>query len=300
MLVAVAAVEVLVRVASKVAQTLNLVLHSVRVNDVHDDSDAILVCFIHQLLQFLWRAETATWSEEVGNVVAETAVVRVLGNGHDLDAVVAILDDAREHIVLEFSVGSHLFRILSHTDVAFVDEQWVSVWLEILFLPNVRCFRSPNLCGENLRVFVLYHSVNPSRDALAFPTLPFHVEFEQIAVLHGTRTEFQFPVARVLQTLHLVLVLLLPVVEIAHHVDVSGIWCPLTQHPSALVGAVETIIKIAIGKVREFLLAIVGELVEFPERMLMSSANSILKRFEPCIILHQSDMLYFLRSHTDY
>ena len=299
MLVAVTTVEILIRVASKVAQSLNLVLHSVRMNNVHDDSDAMLVCFIHQLLQFLWCAETATWSEEIGNMVAETAVVRVLSNCHDLDAVVAVLDDAREHIVLEFCVGSHLFSILSHTDVAFVDEQRVGIWLEILFLPNVRCFRSPNLCGENLRVFILHHSVDPSRDALAFPTLPFHVELKQIAVLHGTRTEFQFPVARVLQTLHLVLVLLLPVVEIANHVDVSSIWCPLAQHPS-FIGAVETIIKISIGKVREFLLAIVGELVEFPKRMLMSSTDSILKRFEPCIILHQSDMLYFLCCHTDY
>ena len=43
---AVARIEILVRVASKVAESLNLVLHGMRMNDVHDYSYAVLVGFI--------------------------------------------------------------------------------------------------------------------------------------------------------------------------------------------------------------------------------------------------------------
>ena len=195
MLATLATVEILVRVASEVAESFDFVLHSMRVYDVHDDSDAMLVGFIDELFQFLRCAETAAWCEEVGHMIAEAAIVRMLGNCHDLNAVVAILDDARQNLVLELGVSSHLFCILSHTDVTFIDEQRFSVWLEVLFLPNVRSFGCPHLCGEDFGVLILHHAVNPGRDALPFSTVPLDMQLEQVAMLHGTRTELQFPVA---------------------------------------------------------------------------------------------------------
>ena len=42
-------IEILVRVASKIAQTLNLVLHSMRVNYIHDNSHTVLVSCVDEM-----------------------------------------------------------------------------------------------------------------------------------------------------------------------------------------------------------------------------------------------------------
>ena len=123
MLMTVAGIEILVGVAGKIAQTLDFVLHGMRVNDVHDDGNALGMGRIDKGLQLLGCAETARRGKERTHVVAEGAVVRVLLYGHNLNAVVACLDHARQHIVLEFRVGSHLFGILSHADVALINQQ---------------------------------------------------------------------------------------------------------------------------------------------------------------------------------
>ncbi len=75
---AVALVEVLVGGAVEARQALDLVVHRVRVHEVHDDRAAQAVGGVDQGLQFLRRAEARRAGEEVGHVVAERAVVGVL------------------------------------------------------------------------------------------------------------------------------------------------------------------------------------------------------------------------------
>ena len=43
MFVTVARIEILVRIAGKIAKALNLVLHCMRMNDIHDNSNTILM-----------------------------------------------------------------------------------------------------------------------------------------------------------------------------------------------------------------------------------------------------------------
>ena len=64
MLMAIAGIEILVGVASQIAQTLNLVLYGMRVHDVHDHGDAQSVSFVDEGLQFLGCAEAAAGCEE--------------------------------------------------------------------------------------------------------------------------------------------------------------------------------------------------------------------------------------------
>ena len=52
------AIEILTRIAGKVAQTLHLVLYGMGVDDVHDDGNTHLVGRINQLLQ-LFRCSEA-------------------------------------------------------------------------------------------------------------------------------------------------------------------------------------------------------------------------------------------------
>ena len=119
---AVVAVEVEVVGAVQTAEAFVLILHGVRVHDVHDDGDAGSVSGIDERTQLVGGAEAAGGREEARHVVAERAVVRVLLDGHDLDGVVAVGGDARQHLGAEFVVAAHLFLLLSHADVAFVDE----------------------------------------------------------------------------------------------------------------------------------------------------------------------------------
>ena len=58
MLVAVARIEELVGVASEIAQALDLVLHGMRVDDIHDDGNTHLVGGINHLFQVFGGTET--------------------------------------------------------------------------------------------------------------------------------------------------------------------------------------------------------------------------------------------------
>ena len=137
MFVAVAGVEILVGVARQVAQSLHLVLHGVRMYDVHDDGYAGGVGRVDQGFQFLGRAEAAGRSEERTDMIAERAIVWVLLDGHHLNAVVAFLDNAGQHVFTELIVGAHFLGVLSHAYMAFVNQQRVALGREFLFLPFV-------------------------------------------------------------------------------------------------------------------------------------------------------------------
>ena len=80
--------------------------------DVHDDGDAVLVGSIYERLQLLWCTETAGSSEERAYMISEGAIVGVLLYGHDLYAVVAVSNDAWQHILLELGISSYLLGVL--------------------------------------------------------------------------------------------------------------------------------------------------------------------------------------------
>ena len=290
MLMSVARIEVLVRITGKIAETFHLVLHCMRVNDIHNDSYAILMGCINERLEFLWGSETAAGSKEAANVVTEGSVVRMLLDSHDLNAVVTILYDTWQHIFLEFRVGAHLLGILSHAYVALVDEQRSGVRPEGLLLPLVR-LRVPYLRRENLGLLILNHTVSPCRDTLAFSTFPVHLHFEEITVLHCLFREFQLPVAGTLDTLSTILRAFLPAVEISDEIDICSIWRPLAEHPS-LLRLMQSEVVVSVGEIAERNLAVTGKLVELPERMLMSSYDSRLKVCQIWIVLHESDMFW--------
>ena len=71
MLMPVAWVEILVGVASEIAKSLYLVLHGMTVNDIHDYSDAILVCCVNEVLKLLRRTESARRGEETAHMIAK-------------------------------------------------------------------------------------------------------------------------------------------------------------------------------------------------------------------------------------
>lgn len=92
-----------------------------------------MVGSVYEFFQFFRCAESTACRKETAHVITEGAIIRMLLNRHDLDAVVAILDDARQNVLLELRVSSHLLSILSHTDVALIDQERSGLWLEVFF-----------------------------------------------------------------------------------------------------------------------------------------------------------------------
>mmetsp|Transcript_144070 Transcript_144070/g.461197 ORF Transcript_144070/g.461197 Transcript_144070/m.461197 type:complete len:303 (-) Transcript_144070:70-978(-) len=129
------AVGVAVVRAIHLCEAIQGVRRRVGVHEVHQHHNAQAVGGIDHQFELLRGALPAGRSEEGRDVVAEAAVVRVLGNGHELHAVVAQALDARQHIPGEVCVSRDLRIAGSHADVGFVD-------LQVLGL------RGPRLCED--------------------------------------------------------------------------------------------------------------------------------------------------------
>ena len=287
MLATVALIEILAGVAGKVAQALHFVLHGMRMHDVHDDGQSQLMCLVDELLQLLRRAETAGRGEEARHMIAETAIIGMLLYGHNLDAVITVGGNARQHILTELVVRAYLFGILCHADVAFIYQQGRGVRTESLLLPHVRLLRCPNLRAENLRLVVLHHPAAPRGNAFAASSVPMHLQFIQVAMLERTGAELDFPVSRALDTLQLILGRLFPVVEIAYQVNLRCVGRPFAEHP-ARGRAVQSKIQISSGEVRQSGFSALRQLADFVQGVLMPSGDGRFEVFQPRVVFHDA------------
>ena len=139
------AVEILVVAAVEASESFHLVFYGVGMHDVHNHGNAAAVGVIDETFQLVGRAEAARSGVEARHVVAERPVVWVFLNRHNLDGVIAVFFDARQHVDAEFLIGAYAFLVLAHADVAFVDEQRVGLGLEVGDLEFVRARRLPHL-----------------------------------------------------------------------------------------------------------------------------------------------------------
>ena len=71
MLMLIAGIEILVGISSQIAKSFHLILHGVGVNDVHDDSNAVLMGGVDESLQFLRSSETAGGGKEGTHMIAK-------------------------------------------------------------------------------------------------------------------------------------------------------------------------------------------------------------------------------------
>ena len=213
-------------------------------------------------------------------MITEAAIIRMLLNSHHLNGIVAVLLDARQHILSKLLIGTHLLGILTHTHVALVNQQRRLIGLEGLFLPYIRFLWVPHLGRENLRLVILYHTTAPSGNTLTLATVPVYLHLVQLSMLQGFFREFQFPVACSFNTLTAIFLCFLPIVEITNQIDIRSIGSPLTEHPS-LRQLMQTKIKMTRGKLRQSLLTVTSQLTYFPQGMIMTATNRAFKRFKP-------------------
>ena len=221
-------------------------------------------------------------------MITETAVVGMFLNRHDLDAVVSGFDDAGQDVILEFSIRSDFFGVLRHADVTFVNEQRACVDFKTVVVPNVRMFGCPNLRRENFRLFVLNDTLRPSGNSFAFAVIPTNIHFVKVAVFELIGGKLEFPVA-VFEFLATISLVFLPTVEVADQIDVRCVRSPFAENPT-VGGFMKPEVEVTVGEIGQSLFAVLSELGDFPKRVVVTAADGLLVRFEPCVLFDQPDV----------
>lgn len=172
-----AGVEVLVGSSVEAGEAFGFVFDGVGVDEVDDDGDAGLVAGVDEVFEFFGGAEAGGGGEEAGDVIAEGGVVGVFDDAHDLEGVVAGVDDAGEGVFAEFVVGSDFGFFLGHADVGFVYDGVLYAFFGVGVLPLVGLGWVPDLGGEDMGLGVLDGAAGVGGDAFGIAAGPEDVEF---------------------------------------------------------------------------------------------------------------------------
>ena len=241
---------------------------------------------VDEVAQVVGGAETARSRIEARHVVAKRAIVWMLLNGHDLNGVVAVGSDARQHLGAELVVGAHPLLVLGHAYVALIYEQRRRVGLEARVLGPIGFVGTPHLRREYARLLVLHHARGIGRYALTHAAVPVHMQLKQLAMVHSSPGQLEFPVALGARlAVHLVVHAFLPVAEVAHQHNARGVGRPLAHHPAAVGRAVQAIIVVGVGPVAQTHFA-ASELINLVQRIGVAACNGRLKRGEPRVVLY--------------
>ena len=101
----------------------------------------------------------------------------------------------------------------------------------------------------------------------------------------------EFPIPSSFNALRKIFLFLLPVIEVSYQIDCSSIWGPFSEDPTARK-LMKPIVIVSICKVRQTLLAVICQLRQFPQRMIMTSSYRIFIGFQKRIFFNKTYMLY--------
>ena len=109
---------------------------------------------INQSLKIIGRAKPRRHREKVADVIAETAVIWMLGDSHQLDGVVSCLFDAQQDVRGKFVEAGDFFLLAAHADMRFVNQRHVWCRRNVV-LPLIRLIRPPNDGRKIHRIIIL-------------------------------------------------------------------------------------------------------------------------------------------------
>mmetsp|Transcript_96666 Transcript_96666/g.134130 ORF Transcript_96666/g.134130 Transcript_96666/m.134130 type:complete len:311 (+) Transcript_96666:1762-2694(+) len=145
---------------------------SMRVHKVHKHVDSETMGCVHQVFQLLRRSRSTGWREERSDMVAEAAVVRVLGHSHELHAVVAHALDPWQHGIGKLDVRRDFRLDGSHAYMRFVDlEVGRLVRPGMLEAEAILLFRLPENAVEQVGAVILPCQLRPGRDTVVPGTI---------------------------------------------------------------------------------------------------------------------------------
>ena len=105
----------------KLVQSIQHIFGGVTVNHIEQNRNSQAMCGINELFQLLRRTISTAWSKEAVNLVAETCVVCVLHNSHQLDDIVTQVVYSRQHILCKLLVCRHPQLWRRDSNMCFVD-----------------------------------------------------------------------------------------------------------------------------------------------------------------------------------
>ena len=159
----------------------------------------------------------------------------MLGNGHKLDGIIACFYDFGQDEPAKLVVGAYAFLFLRHSNMGFIDEQRLTGFEYRSFMPELVGFRrTPKLPAEVFGKLVLYNPLNVNRDAFVLADLTLDDNLDQAFVHKASGislvVEKQLPYSSAIVDERMAV--FVPVVEVAHQKQRSGIGCPLAVPPA--------------------------------------------------------------------
>ena len=264
------------------------VLDIVRVNQIHDNAQTQAVRGPDQLLELLGRAEARRGREKIAHMVAEAPVIRMLSYAHQLDRVVSVALDARQHVAGELRVGTYARLLLRHAHMAFVDQQVAHRSdVESVALPVERNGRSPKLTREVFRHGVLNDAPDIGRYAFQPAVGAVHEHLDQRAVHEPVAEALvgQENAPDAVGILAQPQLRTLPAVEVAEQVDVLGPGQPLAEMPALQSRIVlKTVIEVAVGIIPQRI-ASLPDLVPSPAVEVIAAPKSAFVSSQPRVAL---------------
>ena len=259
-------IEIQVFPAVEQAEPFRLIVHAVGMDDIHHDGYAAGMCIIHKMFEFLRCSESGRKCVEVGNLVSEGAVIRVLLQGHNLDGVVAKCLDMRKNIDTELFEGGDFFIFGTHAYVALVNQRMRSRTRPGV-LPLILFVRFPHLGAEHLGDRVLHYPPDVGREPFSAASRPFDEEFVEFLMVeeHGGQADFPVSAADRIKRIGR---RASPVVELAYEVYPAGIGSPLTEDPASVGIPVQAIVQMVVQPVGKG--AVKGNLVALLQYSFMT------------------------------
>ena len=221
-------------------QALVLVLHKMRMHHVHHHADAHPVRLPYQSLQVVGRAEAGRRRKEIRHMVAETAVIRVLGNPHQLQYIIPRFFYPGQDIGGKFRIRPHAFLFLRHPHMRLVNQRSLLGKIRSFergfgIAPTESLLRSrhPDLGLEILALRILHRIESVSRH----PHGPSAVAIVNIHLVPcampkprhvlGFHSNFPDPVLYPMQGMGSQI----PGVEIPYQEHMAGMRQPFAEHP---------------------------------------------------------------------
>ena len=96
------------------------VVRCMRVHYIDDHLDAKPVGLVNQILEVVGGPLARRHCEEAGHVVAKAAIVSMLLDSHQLDAIIATFHHMGQDVVSEFPIGRNFAVLLTHSNVSLV------------------------------------------------------------------------------------------------------------------------------------------------------------------------------------
>ena len=105
------------------SEPFDYVFNGVGMNQIHHDCHAHPMGLIDQVLQLLGGSKPGGGGKEAGDMVSETPVVRMFGDGHQLNGVVPRSLDSGQNFVTKLVVGVDAGFFARHSNMGFIDKR---------------------------------------------------------------------------------------------------------------------------------------------------------------------------------